>query len=149
MAQYQSRISGPMIDRIDLVIDVPGVTASDLMLPPAREGSADVAARVAKARHAQLERYAAQGLEHITTNAACPAAILDDIARPDAEGMRLLREAADAMRLIRARDFTAFSRWPEHSPIWMGRIACGGFTLRKALSYRSNAARSVAGGLTG
>jgi len=148
MAQYQSRISGPMIDRIDLVIDVPGVTASDLMLPPAREGSADVAARVAKARHAQLERYAAQGLEHITTNAACPAAILDDIARPDAEGMRLLREAADAMRLS-ARGFHRILKVARTLADLDGEDCVRRLHVAESLSYRSNAARSVAGGLTG
>jgi len=45
MAQYQSRISGPLLDRIDLTIDVPAVSASDLLLPPAQEGSHDVAKR--------------------------------------------------------------------------------------------------------
>ncbi len=148
MAQYQSRISGPMIDRIDLVIDVPGVTASDLMLPPAREGSADVAARVGKARNAQLERYAALGLERITTNAACPAAILDDIARPDAEGMRLLREAADAMRLS-ARGFHRILKVARTLADLDGEDCVRRLHVAESLSYRSNAARSVAGGLTG
>ncbi len=45
---YQSRISGPLFDRIDLHIDVPAVKASDLALPPPAEGSAEVAARVAR-----------------------------------------------------------------------------------------------------
>jgi len=148
MAQYQSRISGPMIDRIDLVIDVPGVTASDLMLPPAREGSDDVAARVGKARNAQLERYAALGLERITTNAACPAAMLDDIARPDAEGMRLLREAADAMRLS-ARGFHRILKVARTLADLDGEDCVRRLHVAESLSYRSNAARSVAGGLTG
>ena len=52
MAQYQARISGPLLDRIDLVIEVPAVTAADLILPPPAEGSAEVAARVAAARAA-------------------------------------------------------------------------------------------------
>ena len=47
MAQYQARISGPLLDRIDLAIEVPAVTAADLILPPPAEGSAEVAARVA------------------------------------------------------------------------------------------------------
>src|SRR6185312_13241890 len=56
-AEYQARISGPLLDRIDLHIEVPAVTASDLILPPPTEGSREVAARVAKARHIQAERY--------------------------------------------------------------------------------------------
>src|SRR5215212_7238907 len=58
MAQYQARISGPFLDRIDLVIEVPAVTASDLILPPPAEGSAEVAERVAAARVRQAKRYA-------------------------------------------------------------------------------------------
>src|SRR5215213_6529154 len=46
-ADYQARISGPLMDRIDLRIEVPAVTAADLILPPPSEGSAEVAARVA------------------------------------------------------------------------------------------------------
>ena len=49
-ADYQARISGPLMDRIDLRIEVPAVTAADLILPPPAEGSAEVAARVAAAR---------------------------------------------------------------------------------------------------
>src|SRR5437773_1942412 len=50
-ADYQGRLSGPLIDRIDLHIEVPAVTASDLILPPPAEGSREVAGRVAQARH--------------------------------------------------------------------------------------------------
>src|SRR5579864_4696334 len=96
-AEYQTRISGPLLDRIDLNIEVPAVTAADLILPPPAEGSREVAARVAQARAIQAERYAA--LAGITTNAAAPPALLEEIARPDNAGLALLRDAADAMRL--------------------------------------------------
>src|SRR5712692_6730627 len=69
-AEYQGRLSGPLIDRIDLHIEVPAVTAADLILPPPAEGSAEVAARVARARAMQEERYAAIGLPHVRINAA-------------------------------------------------------------------------------
>src|SRR5271156_180776 len=55
---YQSRISGPLFDRIDLHIDVPAVKAADLALPPPAEGSAEVAARIARARQRQSDRFA-------------------------------------------------------------------------------------------
>src|SRR6201985_1273574 len=97
---YQSRISGPLMDRIDLRIEVPAVTATDLILPPPAEGSAEVAARVAAARDIQLARYAAAGLTDIRTNAEAPAALLAEIAKPDAQGERLLRDAAETMRLV-------------------------------------------------
>src|SRR3954470_20112298 len=67
-ADYQGRLSGPLLDRIDLHIEVPAVTASDLILPPPSEGSREVAARVARARAMQAERYAAVGLPQIRTN---------------------------------------------------------------------------------
>src|SRR5579872_1544024 len=63
-ADYQARISGPLLDRIDLYIEVPAVTAADLILPPPTEGSRDVAERVALARARQAARYAAIGLPH-------------------------------------------------------------------------------------
>ena len=102
-ADYQARISGPLIDRIDLHIEVPAVTAAetaaDLILPPPAEGSREVAARVALARECQVARYAAIGLPHIRSNAAVFGTVLEDGARPDGSGLTLLREAADAMRL--------------------------------------------------
>src|SRR6516164_7387900 len=65
-ADYQARLSGPLIDRIDLTIEVPQVTAADLLLPPPAEGSREVAARVALARAIQAERYAALELRGIS-----------------------------------------------------------------------------------
>ncbi len=99
-ADYQSRISGPMFDRIDLHIDVPAVKAADLSLPPPAEGSAEIAARVAAARARQKARYARLP-EHrrIRTNAEADGALLDEIATPDPEGKRLLVEAADRLHL--------------------------------------------------
>ncbi len=98
MAQYQSKLSGPLLDRIDLSIEVPAVSASDLMAPQAGENSATVAARVQRARDMQSRRYAAHGLPD-GTNAICPANLLTTVAEPDAEGMMLLRKAAESMHL--------------------------------------------------
>ncbi len=95
-ADYQGRISGPLIDRIDLHIDVPAVSASDLALPPAAETSADVAARVAAARTIQNARYAAHGLH---TNAEADGELLEEVAAPDPPGKRLLVEAAEKLKL--------------------------------------------------
>src|SRR4029079_10411322 len=56
-ADYQARISGPLLARIDIRIDVPAVSAADLILPSPAEPSQAVAERVAAARDIQRERY--------------------------------------------------------------------------------------------
>ncbi|MBX2853725.1 MAG: YifB family Mg chelatase-like AAA ATPase [Rhodobacteraceae bacterium] len=53
---YQARISGPLLDRIDIQLETPAVSIDDLSLPPAEEGTAEVATRVAAARTRQIER---------------------------------------------------------------------------------------------
>jgi magnesium chelatase family protein len=67
----QARISGPLLDRIDLQIEVPAVSAADLVLPAPTEGSAEVRARVAAARQRQRARFAALGAKGVRTNADC------------------------------------------------------------------------------
>jgi magnesium chelatase family protein len=101
-ADYQAKISGPLFDRIDLHVDVPAVRPADLALPAPAEGTAEVAARVAAARGIQARRFAhrpdavAQG---ISVNAHADGDLLDDIATPDADGLRLLTDAADRLHL--------------------------------------------------
>lgn len=96
-ADYQARISGPLIDRIDLRVEVAAVSAADLIGPATAESSAAVAARVAAARAVQTERYEELGLA-AATNAAVPNAAVETVAAPDAAGAALLRDAAEAMR---------------------------------------------------
>ncbi|HEX6842172.1 MAG TPA: YifB family Mg chelatase-like AAA ATPase [Stellaceae bacterium] len=97
---YQSKISGPLFDRIDLHIDVPAVKPADLALPPPAESSADVARRVATARARQAARYARLPADRrIRTNAALDGQLLDELASPDAEGKRLLMAASDRLHL--------------------------------------------------
>ena len=135
-ADYQARISGPLIDRIDLHIEVPAVTAADLILPPPTEGSREVAERVALARERQAARYAAIGLPHLRTNAAISGAVLEDVARPDAGGLTLLREAADAMRLS-ARGYHRVLRVARTLADLDGTEKVGRVHLAEALSYRA------------
>jgi len=98
-AEYQGRLSGPLLDRIDLHIDIPAVTAADLILPPPAEGSREVGARVAQARERQARRYASLGCPQVRTNAAAQGAVLEEVAKPDSAGLKLIRDAAEAMRL--------------------------------------------------
>ncbi len=125
-ADYQGRLSGPLIDRIDLHIDVPAVTAADLILPPPTEGSREVAERVARARAMQAERYAAIGLPQVRTNAAAHGPVLEDVARPDAAGLALRATPPTPCGFRRAAT-TACCGWRARSPISMapsGSAAC-------------------------
>src|SRR5438105_8908961 len=83
-ADYQARISGPLLDRLDIQIELPAVKASDLTLPPSKETSAVVASRVAAARRIQRERFAGLGRPELGTNAQADGNLLDEIATPDA-----------------------------------------------------------------
>src|SRR6187455_630849 len=90
-ADYQAKVSGPLLDRIDLHVDVQGVSAADLTLPPPTEGSAEVAARVASARRTQSQRFNGHG---VRTNAEADGKLLDSVATPDEPGRKLLADAA-------------------------------------------------------
>ena len=135
-AEYQARISGPFLDRIDMHIEVPAVTAADLILPPPSEGSAEVAKRVAAARAVQHARYQALGLDGAPTNAACPAAVIEDVARPDEPGLQLLRTAAAAMRLS-ARGYHRVLRVARTLADLENRPQVGRVHIAEALSYRA------------
>ncbi|MES1198955.1 MAG: YifB family Mg chelatase-like AAA ATPase [Pseudomonadota bacterium] len=89
---YQARLSGPLLDRIDIQLDVPPVTAADLALPPPNEGSAESANRVLHARGAQAERGAA-------LNATLDLETLERVAAPDVGGQSLLSKAAETLAL--------------------------------------------------
>lgn len=98
-ADYQSKISGPMMDRMDLVIDVPAVSPADLSLPPPGEGSADVASRVAAARGRQRRRAEKIGQGAPDINARIDGKMLEEIATPDDAGRQLLADASRAFGL--------------------------------------------------
>jgi magnesium chelatase family protein len=137
-ADYQARLSGPLIDRIDLHIDVPAVTAADLILPPPTEGSREVAARVGRARDTQAARYAALGLSRVRTNAEAQGSVLEQVAAPDTAGLALLRDAAEAMRLS-ARGYHRVLKVARTLADLDGTERVGRIHLAEALSYRAAA----------
>lgn len=94
---YMGRISGPLMDRFDLRVDVPPVSFQDLDLPADGEPSDTIAARVSDARARQQARYA--DLDNITVNADASGAVLDDVAKPDEAGRDLLMQAAERVGL--------------------------------------------------
>ncbi len=94
---YLSRISGPLMDRFDLRIEVPQVAFTDLDLPPSGDSSADIAARVEAARDIQSQRF--RDTPNTRQNADVEGKLLEEIAAPDAEGKELLLKAADRFGL--------------------------------------------------
>lgn len=98
-ADYQSRISGPFLDRIDIRVDVPAVSAADMLGHNDAEPSSAVAARVEKAREIQRQRYLERGEPAVFTNAAASAALIEAVVNPDKESQSLLLQAAERFRL--------------------------------------------------
>ena len=134
---YQARISGPLLDRIDLRIDVPAVSASDMIRPSQAETSAVVAARVAAARH---KRQRFSGLAVGTTNARCPTSLVEQIAQPDGAGMVLLREASEKLGFS-ARAYHRVLRVARTLADLDGADKVGRIHLAEAISYRLPAER--------
>lgn len=98
---YQAKLSGPLLDRIDLNIFVPAVMASDLSSAKTGETTEVIAARVLRARQRQEKRYGILDPEQKTglTNASIPVKYLEDIAAPDEKGRAFLNQAADKFKL--------------------------------------------------
>jgi len=141
-SEYQTKISGPLFDRIDLHVDVPAVSAADLSLPPAAESSGDVAARVASARQIQKDRYAAH--PQTRTNAEADGVLLESVVAPDDAARSLLGEATAAMGLS-ARGYHRVLRvartLADLDTVTAGgdEVAVGRIHIAEALSYRRTA----------
>ncbi|MFD2238738.1 YifB family Mg chelatase-like AAA ATPase [Aureimonas populi] len=134
-SDYQARLSGPLLDRIDLRVEVPAVTAADLIRPGASETSATVKARVERARAIQSARFTALATPGIGCNAECPAALVERIAMMDESGQALLSEAAERMKLS-ARAYHRILKVARTLADLEGEAAVRRVHLAEAISYR-------------
>ena len=142
-SDYQARLSGPLLDRIDLRVDVPAVTPADLIRPHQCESSATVAARVAGARQMQRSRFDAAGLGMISTNAACTPAMIETFAAPDAAGQKLLADASEHLKLS-ARAYHRILKVARTLADLDGEANVGRIHLAEAISYRVPSERLLA-----
>lgn len=135
VVDYQARISGPLLDRIDLRVDVPAVSAGDLIRPGRAEASAAVAARVARARDAQRERHAALDLPAEATNAHLSNTAVERVAAPDAAGAALLADASEKLGFS-ARAYHRVLKVARTLADLDGAGTVGRIHLAEAISYR-------------
>jgi len=139
-ADYQARVSGPLLDRFDLTIEVPAVSAADLCLPAPSEGSTEVSARVIAARALQTERFAGHPATVMHTNAGLSGRLLDETASPDASGLALLRQAAETLGLS-ARGFHRTLRVARTLADLDASTNVARHHIAEALSYRGEVLR--------
>ncbi len=134
---YQSRISGPLFDRIDLHVDMPAVPPLELARIPAGEDSATVAARVLKAREVQAARYAAHNDKGraIRTNADAEGELLEAVAEMDTVARSLLVDAAEKLKLS-ARGYHRVLRVARTVADLEGARIISNIHMGEALSYR-------------
>ncbi len=137
---YLGRISGPLMDRFDLRVEVPPVAYSDLDLPASGDTSAQVAARVQAARDVQTARFA--GVAGARLNADAEGALLDEIATPDAEGKALLTKVAQRFGLS-ARGYHRVLRVARTIADLDGSAAVRQPHVAEAVSYRLAMTREV------
>lgn len=130
---YLGRISGPLMDRFDLRVEVPPVAYADLDLPATGETSAEVANRVAQARAVQAERYA----DHpgVMVNSDAEGQMLEAVATPDPPGRALLGRVAERLGLS-ARGYHRVLRVARTIADLAGAERVGEAHVAEAVGYR-------------
>lgn len=146
VTDYQGRLSGPFMDRIDLRIEVPAISAADMITVNQGEASQKIAQRVLRAREMQAARTKeamadpdlAERLKSSSgfTNASASAALVEIIAAPDAAGEKLLRQAAETMKFS-ARAYHRILKVARTIADLDGTETVGRIHLAEAIAYRS------------
>src|SRR6056297_30852 len=137
---YMGRISGPLMDRFDLRVEVPPVAFTDLDLPATGDSSAQVAERVATARAVQQARYAER--PGMRLNADAEGEALEEISTPDAEGRALINSVAERFGLS-ARGYHRVLRVARTIADLDGAKELRRPHVAEAVSYRLSAAKET------
>jgi len=134
--RYRAKISGPLLDRIDIQIEVPAVKYKELSQHLTSEGSATIRVRVNRAREVQLQRFAGRTL---FCNAQMTSRDIRKFCQPDANGEKLLESAESAMtRLgLSARAYTRILKVARTIADLAGEEKVGGAHLAEAIQYRA------------
>jgi magnesium chelatase family protein len=138
--EYLGRISGPLMDRFDLRVEVPPVAFADLDLPSDGDSSVAIAARVAAARDRQRERFS--GHAEVTVNADAEGRLLSEIATPDTEGRALLTQVAERFGLS-ARGYHRVLRVARTIADLAGEADVRRPHVAEAVSFRLSLAKEV------
>ncbi len=131
---YMSKISGPMMDRIDIQIEVTPVPFNALANAPEGETSEKIRARVVRARAIQEQRF--KNVAGVHCNAQMTEKMIHTYAEPDAEGMNMLRSAMDRLSLS-ARAYTRILKVARTIADLAGQEQVSSVHLSEAINYRN------------
>jgi magnesium chelatase family protein len=146
VSDYQARLSGPFMDRIDLRIEVPAISAADMITVGSGEASEKIAGRVVRAREIQATRLkelvadseiaSRFGDGGGLTNATASSGLIEIIATPDKAGEKLLRDAAETMKFS-ARAYHRILKVARTIADLDGSESVGRIHLAEAIAYRT------------
>jgi magnesium chelatase family protein len=130
--EYQNRISGPIMDRFDIHLEVPDIDIHLLRSAPKGESSKDIATRVKAARDLQAERYEGYGFR---TNSRLDGNLLTEYAMPADEGLDILNKAASKFKMS-MRGYNKILRVARTIADLEGSKNVNKMHIAEALSYR-------------
>ena len=142
IARYLSKISGPLLDRIDLHCEVPVVPFAQLSQLGQGEPSSVIRERVIKARHIQTERYGSlssgegSGRSRVYCNAQMTERMIHQFAQPDTQSLEMLRTAMERLSLS-ARAYSRILKVARTIADLEGSDAVQSHHIAEAIGYRS------------